>query len=363
MVSLVVFLLSHTSVFALIITIVLFLGLLVDFLYFKRSYKGFESTNNYKIYAGFLIITLGIITAVLQIIPPADSGFAVGWRLEFDTDALKTAFTTLTTAYLPIPLFDLHFWNTRAWMANSYLKYLALLSVCSFVACSMIGFIRKPFVFFLFVGCTFGLLVFFHVKVNSGLRHTGFLFITFILSAWLYRCCAQGNWSVFSQSFMQKWEILFSRGLTLILLLHVGASAVAASIDYQHPFSMAKSVAEYINKRGLNKSLIVGYPDFVTSTIVGYLGISKIYYPQGDRFGSYVIWDKKRTLKLTEKDVVDKARRLKTLQPDGKSEGVLLIVNYEPLDNDLVQAEKLQEIGQFTGAILRDEDFYLYSLE
>jgi hypothetical protein len=369
MVSLVLFLLSHTSVFALIIAVVLFFGLLIDFFCLKRSYKALERPNHYEIYAGFFIITLGIITAVLQLIPPADSGYDVGWFLEFDIEAFKAGLKTLTAAYLPIPNFDLHFWNTCAWTANSYLKYLALLSVCSFVACSMTGFVRKPFVCFLFVGCTFGLLVFFHIKINAGMRHTGFLFITFIMSAWLYRCYAQANWAVFSEPFVQKWEMLFSYGLTLILVLHVGASLVAASIDYRRPFSMAKSVAEYINQRGLNKSLIVGYPDFTTTAVVGYLGISKVYYPQGDRFGSYVRWDQNRNLQIPEKDVVDKALELKARQLiDGKNEGVLLIVS-EPLGNDLAQAGKLQEIGQFTGAICgRDplcggEDFYIYSLE
>jgi hypothetical protein len=160
-ISLVLLLLSHTSVFALIITVVLFFGLLIDCFYFKQRYKVLESPNNSKIYGGFLIIALGILTAVLQIIPPADTGFAIGWNLKFDIAALKTALNTLTSAYLPIPYLRLHFWNTRAWMANSYLAYLALLSVCSFVVCLMISFARKPFVFFLFVGCTLGLLVFF----------------------------------------------------------------------------------------------------------------------------------------------------------------------------------------------------------
>jgi hypothetical protein len=146
----------------------------------------------------------------------------------------------------------------------------------------MISFARKPFVFFFLWDVRLVYSSSFHVKINSGMRHTGFLFITFILSVWLYRCYAQTKWSVLP--FAQKHEVLFSYGLTLILLLHVGASFVATSIDYRHPFSMAKSVAEFINERGLNKSLIVGYPDFTMSAVVGYLGIREIYYPQGDRF-------------------------------------------------------------------------------
>jgi hypothetical protein len=68
-------------------------------------------------------------------------------------------------------------------------------------------------------------------------------------------------------------------------------------------------------------------------------------------------------MEITEKEVVDKARQLKARQlTDGRSEGVLIIVN-TPLGNDLVRGSKLQMIGEFTGAILDDENFYIYSLE
>jgi hypothetical protein len=360
-ISLVLILLSHTSVFALIIAIVLFFGLLLDFHFYQRTHR-FDHSDTYKIYVGFLGITLGIITAVFQLIPPSDLGIAVGWHFSFDIGAFRASLKTLTAAYLPIPHFDLNFWNTCVWEANRYLRYLAVLSVCSFVVFSMIGFVRKPFVFFLFVGCTFGLLVFFHVKYIGGIRHTGFLFIAFILSAWLYRCREQANWSVFSESSVRKREIIFSHSITLIFLLHVGASFVAASIDYRHPFSMAKSVAEYINERGLKNRLIVGYKDFPTSAIVGHLGISQVYYPQGDRFGSYIRWDKQRPMEITQQEVVDKARQLQTHElTDGNRQGVLIILD-QPLSNELVRASKLQKIAQFTGAIV-DENFYIYALE
>jgi hypothetical protein len=364
-VSLVLFLLCHTSLFSLIIAIVLFFGLLFDFCYYKRSYKSFDRSDTTEIYVGFLVIALGIVTAVLQLIPPPDSGF-VGWRLSFDIEAFKTAVRQLVIAYVPIPYFDLHFWLTSAWTWNIYLNYFTQLSVFSFAVWSMIGFVRKPFVFFLFAGSTLGLLAFFylfHVIVNVGPRHAGFLFIAFIMSAWLYRCCEQANWPVFSESSRKKWEMLFSHSVTVILLLHVSASFVAASIDYRYPFSMAKSAAKYIKEHGLNNRLIVGYPDFATSAIVGYLGIQEAYYPQANRFGSYVRWDKQRNVDLTEKEVVDEARQLRARElTDGKSEGVLIIVN-KPLGNDLIQAGKVQKIAEFTGAIIRDENFYIYSLE
>jgi hypothetical protein len=344
----------------------LFFALLIDFFALEPSHKSFERSARYEIYVGFLIITLGIITAVVQLIPPSDNvGTSVGWNFSFDIAPFRTALASLTAAYLPIPKFELHFPDTYAWQASAYLKGLALLLVCSFLAFSMIGFVRKPFVFFLFAGCTFGLLAFFYVKLFGGgsSRHAGFLFIAFIMSAWLYRCHEQTNWAISSESSLKKWETLSSHIITLLLLLHIGASFVAASVDYQHPFSMAKSTAKYISERGLNNRMIVGYPDYTTQAIVGYLGISQAYYPQADRFGSYVRWDKQRRPEITEQEVVDKARQLEAHELiDSKNQGLLIILN-EPLRDDLVQANKLQKIGEFTGAIIKNENFYIYSLE
>jgi hypothetical protein len=335
---------------------------LIDFFALEPSHKSLERSARYEIYVGFLIITLGIITAVLQLIPPPDLGTHAGWNFSFDIGPFRTALASLTAAYLPIPNFELHFYDTYAWQASAYLKGLALLLVCSFLAFSMIGFVRKPFVFFLFAGCTFGLLAFFYVKLEGGSsRHAGLLFIVFIMSAWLYRCHEQTNWAISSDSSSKKWETLLSHTITLILLLHIGASFVAASIDYQQPFSMAKSTAKYISERGLSNRLIVGYPDYTTQAIVGYLGISQAYYPQADRFGTYVRWDKQRRLEITEQEVVDKARQLEAHElTDGKSQGLLIILN-EPLSDDLVQANKLQKLGEFTGAVVKDENFYIYS--
>jgi hypothetical protein len=68
-------------------------------------------------------------------------------------------------------------------------------------------------------------------------------------------------------------------------------------------------------------------------------------------------------MEITEQEVVDKARQLEAhALTDGKSQGLLIILD-EPLSDDLVQASKLQKLGEFTGAIVKEEDFYIYSLK
>src|SRR5262249_37310713 len=83
-VGLVLLLLSHTSVLGLIIAIVLFFVLLVDFLYYERR----SVRQAYAVYTGFSIILVGIVSAVLQLVPPGDSGFATDWNF-FDLARFK----------------------------------------------------------------------------------------------------------------------------------------------------------------------------------------------------------------------------------------------------------------------------------
>ena len=66
-----------------------------------------------KIYAGFLIIALGIATAVMQLKPPADSGYAVDWVTKYDSVRAKDTFSIVEQAFVPIPELSLHFWNTN----------------------------------------------------------------------------------------------------------------------------------------------------------------------------------------------------------------------------------------------------------
>jgi hypothetical protein len=354
-VGLVLFLLSHTSVFGLIIAIVLFFALLIDFFYYATG----GTARVFSIYIGFAIIVLGIVSAVLQLIPPPDSIFVTSWHL-FDLARFKyTATQPLAGAYVPIPPWDLHFWNDYAWRSDSHVRYLTVRLVWVFLAFSMLVFVRKPLVFFVFVGCTSGLLAFFYLKHHAGSRHSGFIFITFIMSAWLYRCRNQPKLETFLPIPVRTWEILFNRALTALLVLHIAGSFVAASIDFRYPFSAAKSVAEYINVRGLKNSLIVGYPD-TTSAIVGYLGIREAYYPQDDRFGSYINYkgDKKRTT-ITQKEAIDRAFHLKA-DKTHSNDNVLIILG-QPLE-DSVQANKLHKLVEFTQTVVDDESFYIYRL-
>ena len=118
-------------------------------------------------------------------------------------------------------------------------------------------------------------------------------------------------------------------------------------------FSFGKQTAEYIKDQGLQDLPMVGDYDVSVSTVVGYLQKDHVYYVQGNRLGSFVRWDQARNDSRADVMNVAKTLHAQTLQD------VLIILNY-PLNPVLLERFRLTSLAHFTGAVVRDENFYLY---
>ena len=59
--------------------------------------------NQRSIWIGFALIGIGILTAVLQLNPPPDTGFAVAWNFNYDAKRVNNIVKLISRAYLPIP--------------------------------------------------------------------------------------------------------------------------------------------------------------------------------------------------------------------------------------------------------------------
>jgi hypothetical protein len=205
---------------------------------------------------------------------------------------------------------------------------------------------------------TLGLLSFFYVKFFGDLRHHGFLFMLFIVAVWILRYGEEERGFAAMHGLSRMAGRLLGPILTFILTLHFVGGIIAVSMDNRYVFSNSKATAAFIKERNLQEMLMVGEADAAVSTIVGYLGKKQIYYPRGERFGSFVIWDKARNDEVSDEQTIQKAVEL------GENQGrdVLMILNHF-LTADLISRHSLTELGSFTGSVVRDEGFYLYLIE
>ncbi len=352
-IGVVLFLLAHTSVHALIVTIAIGFALLCEFLYFYCCKEKELPENDQHIWIGFVLIGIGILTAVLQLNPPSDTGFAVGWHFKFDMQRVNNITKLITQAMFPLPRASMGFWGSHLLNQNTLFQFIRLPLCYLIVLWCILRFIKRPTALLIYLIATVGLLAFFYVKYGGSIRHHGFLFFTFVLTSWIYHDSPEINLPIKTLCGLAQW--CFSFVFTCILIFHFLGGITAIAMDYRYIFSNGKRTAEYIKQHEMQEMFMVGDTDFAVSTVVGYLGKKEVYYPKGSRFGSFVRWDKDRTHGVSNAKIVEASELLSTQY----NEDVLIIMNRK-FEDALIEQYQLTLLQSFTGSTIGDEGFHLY---
>ncbi len=356
-IGVVLILLPHTSVHALIVTIAIALGLMCEYLYFyccRDEADQVSSTKNKQhIWIGFALIGIGIVTAIIQLNPPSDTGFAVGWNFNFTIQRMNNIIRIITNAFLPFTKPVTGFWGSSQLNSLSLFKIIRLPLCYLIIFWCLLRFLKRPTSLIIYMTATVGLLAFFYIKYGGSIRHHGFLFATFIMTSWIYHDCPEINLPTNLLSDLA--QRCFSFVFTCILIFHYLGGITAISMEKRHIFSNGKRTAEYIKSQGMQDLIMVGDTDFAISTVVGYLEKKEVYYPKGSRFGSFVRWDNLRTHGVTNPGVVDAAKLLST----HTSQDVLIIMN-RTLGVKLIEEYQLTYLEKFMGGTIGSEGFHLY---
>ena len=362
----VLFLLAHTSVHALIVTIAIGVVLCCEYSFGGRFFKSLNQEvetveDKRPIWIGFALIGIGITTAVLQLNPPPDTGFAVAWNFNFETKRVNDIVKLISRAYLPITRPTHGFWGSNLLTTYTLFQTIQVLLCYLLILFSVLLFLKRPTALLIYLISTFGLLAFFYIKYQGSIRHHGFLFLTFLMCCWIYRDCPTVNLGKTEQERTGSAidRILNRTGtvlVTLLLICHAIGGITAVRMEHRHIFSYGKLTAEYIKSQGMQDYPMVGEIDYAASTVVGYLEKPRqIYYPRGSRLGSFVRWDKARTHDAPNTLVIEAAKTL-SVQTTQK---VLIILN-RTLDTKLREQHNLTFLAKFTGSTVGDEGFYLY---
>ena len=340
------FLLSQTNVYALIMAMSLGATLILEF-FLKKDLRPLLAASRGELILSLAIFLLGLGLALMQIVPPADSGFAVGWHFAFDLGRLTHTISTIWRSYVPIPLPQYNFWDTNI-ITNKHLQFL--LSAC-LVVFSLGLFTRKRITLFLYLMGTLGIFLFTYFKYPGNLRHHGHLFVLLMVCLWLSNYYPdremRSGWVSWFSNFAKPHQNKF---LVMILSAHLIGGIIAGSADIFYPFSGSKEIARFIKDEKMDHMIMLGDEDDYTSTVAGYLNC-KLHYPCSNRYGSFIIWDQSRKT-LAPAEVVKKAAQMCKQQ----REDVLLILNYE-LN---VPETTLFLVKKAERSILTAENFYLY---
>jgi hypothetical protein len=336
----ILFLLCHTSILGLLIAASL-LGVLVLEFISDRTFR--QNISKTSLVMMLMIFLVGVVSSVWQMIPPADSGYAVGWKLQFiNFKRLGRILGFPGLAY---------FCSTQGWspeqgpswhLNSSLLFYLSalVLSLLPFLL-----FIHKPKILFLNIFGNLVLLSFFYLKYGGASWHHGNLYIFLIACLWLsaYYPDIKPKPAFLNKPFVfcKKYQFFL---VTMVLMIHFYQGVRAYVKDYFYSYSAAKETAQFIQDQGFQDMLLVG-DSFKVSPIAGYLD-KKIYILRDRRFITYAIWDKRYLLP------VKNPRETLLLQKNK----FLLIVN-----NRLKAPPGCMiKVKAFTKSFVLDERYYLY---
>ncbi|MBD1804931.1 hypothetical protein H6F98_05630 [Microcoleus sp. FACHB-SPT15] len=332
-------LLANTNIYAWIIAVCLALTLVFERLITRIVYKTSSwalTTKKLDLIFSVSILLFGLAIALFQMLPPADANFKGDEKVITQTVVVPVAkkrviqsFVTLWRSYLPIPdIFNYHFWDTNLPMdvlmeGSEPLKLVALLLTLGLLGLSIALFIQKPVVLFLYLSSTFGILLFTYEKYQGHIRHHGHLFIVFLACLWISEYYSKSDFlSKPINRLVHSFSQYQYQYLNLILCIHVFAGIFAFSMDFNYPFSASKEATKFLQQQDLNNTLIVGSTDYAVSPITGYLG-GKIYYPESDRFGSFINWNERTSLENQE--ILEKISKLITQE----NKNILLVLSHE----------------------------------
>lgn len=372
-------LLANTSFYGAMLAIAFAATLLVEYGLNKRVI--FASREAIELALGASIFAFSIFCVIAQVLPPPDSGADVsivenGHSLispePIHVEALRALWSTLKrffrtvvtirSSYIPLPdLFAEEFWNSNILFFGKHLEDVisSLLSLI-LLSLALVCFSRQPIVLFLYCSGTIEILLFQYFKFPGHLRHHGHLFILLLSCFWIssynLKPLKPALSIYFNKKLLHKLSLrrLQNTFLVSLLWLHCIAALIPFKADLIMPFSASEETAKFIKSHQTNNTLIIGVSDHATSPLTAYLD-KAIYYPEGDRFGTFIIWDQRR-----EKNEIDElVKNIHKAQVNHPTDILLVLSSeVEPLNLSFSSIE----VAEFSNSIVSSEKYHLYHL-
>ncbi|ODS80723.1 MAG: hypothetical protein ABS46_13475 [Cytophagaceae bacterium SCN 52-12] len=305
---------------------------------------------------GIMIVLSGLIFFVVTTNPPPDSSYASGWNFSFDFRGLRLILSNLYKGLVTIPELNRTFWGSNVVRSSEAAALLGFFTLLIAIYCLL----RSPYALAFLLLSFLLLSVFMNMKFAGHLRHHGHFSIALLFALWI-----------------AGYEKSYTRGpVILLLLIQFFAGLFACYTDIRHPFSYSKYVAAYIrNNYPHDIPLIAAYNDMATP-VAGYLQ-RKMYFLNDGRYASYVIWSRdywnRQNYRFEQKELFRRMDRYIA----GRNDKYLLVMNYRSADDEQKEAlepgtskdftiedrtYRIHSAGRFSGAIVPDENYYLYEV-
>lgn len=235
---------------------------------------------------GFTIYFIGALLAVIQIIPPEDTGFFdAASTVSFSEKIPKAIFPFLKGVFILQDMRLSSFWNTNL-LINSSKLVGGCIGILSLSVPLFLFYKNKTIIAYsYFTICCVGL--FFYITQLSAARYFGVLYLMIIVGLWL-----QAYLKADTSRFKISEEILKKIRNTIIysiLFLQSIAGIYAYTMDVKTPFTAAEKTAQFIAENGYKTNVIASQSCSGTA-ISAYLE-KKVYFTKTNSFESFCPWN------------------------------------------------------------------------
>lgn len=335
-------LLANTSVFGSLLSLTLYGCLLSDiFSDPEKSSGAAAKKRRYVIISSIIFFILFFINIGFMTL--SESKYGQEWH--FDFHLLRFIYFVLVQilAMAPVPDFTVNFWNTLYLDSIHNMPIIILFSAVITAGTiitlhrTRIGLYAFYFVFTVMVFLQYG-------QYNAPLRYSGHLFVLLLALVWL----GHEHWKPKSREIYSK--SLSTSFFVLLLVLNVFAAVVAGYYHGTNKFSGAKDMAALMHSNNYTSRPIIAYPDWSATPVSGYAR-TKFYDMMTGNQQSFVLWKDDRAEVSLKQALLNVASDI--ISKTGKRP--LILLNYSLEDwNQLL-------VGKVEGAIVSDENYYLYS--
>ena len=252
----------------------------------------------------------------------------------------------VTDAFFPIPHLTHRFWNDTITQRLPF-HLGGFFGIA--LAVVLVFYFRDRLVRTFFLGTSALLILQMMFSGRTFLRHTGWLFVIFLLALILeaYRGAAPAA----PRNAPMRWRGIL---LAAVLIVQVAAAGFAITMSFRYPFSSSKLVAEYLKQHHLDAGPLTAEPFLVIYPVLAYMERGSAFDLERHAESSLVIWNRQEFL---SRRTVPSAEDLNSITRNGVRP---VLITAKPLSPADLERLDLTLLISYTDSICTMDDYYLY---
>ena len=310
---------------------------------------------------GYFIFGIGLLLAVIQMIPPSDTRFFDHVNEMALSEKFTKGFISLFKGIVAVPDFStIHFWNSN-FLVNISKPAAAFFGLLLYAVPVLLFFRNRKTLFFIYIGLI-GTQIFFFLTQMSATRHDGITYILLIAALWIDNYYQEDNYRLKDFIIRFRLHLLKKPIIYGILVLQLIGGIGAYTMDYLYPFTASKETATYLREYHLMNSDIITVT--CDGTAISPYAQKKIFFLCDGSYQSYCHWNFNCALNITQKEIQNGISGfMKT------HDKAVYVSNYPILNTaeighweNISPKVKVRFLKKFEQTIVRNSYYYIYAI-